>query len=140
MHAKNVSNHYALSMGLLSSPENTPSEEQAGRGSRQFVFERSELTQRRCPQRGAFVFWGCGLASFLGRARKEGPAGRPHLNQLAEGTKKELFEFFEFFASNIEQHQTPPRQTHPNIKKQGPSNERTNPRQHHPTRNPRGHR
>lgn len=36
--------------------------------------------------------------------------------------------------------QTPPRQTHPNIKKQGPSNERTNPRQHHPTRNPRGHR
>jgi hypothetical protein len=28
------------------------------------------------------------LASFLGRARKEGPAGRPHLNQRAEGTKK----------------------------------------------------
>ncbi|MEN9658199.1 MAG: hypothetical protein RL571_1664 [Pseudomonadota bacterium] len=31
------------------------------------------------------------LASFLGRARKEGPAGRPHQNQRAEGTIKKIF-------------------------------------------------
>ncbi|WP_132038632.1 hypothetical protein [Iodobacter fluviatilis] len=34
------------------------------------------------------MFWGCGFASFLGHTRKEGPAGRPHQNQRAEGTKK----------------------------------------------------
>ncbi|PHU99585.1 hypothetical protein CSQ88_21720 [Iodobacter sp. BJB302] len=34
-----------------------------------------------------FVGWPS-FASFLGHTRKEGPAGRPHLNQRAEGTKK----------------------------------------------------
>jgi hypothetical protein len=37
-----------------------------------------------------FVGWPS-LASFLGHTRKEGPAGGPHLNQRAEGTKKVFF-------------------------------------------------
>ncbi|WP_166827850.1 hypothetical protein [Iodobacter violaceini] len=46
----------ALSAGLLPSPENTQGEKQAGWCRRQFVFERSEMTQRHCPQRGDAVF------------------------------------------------------------------------------------